>query len=294
MPSNQKILLSSIPTITFYDGEKTTHRRTFPVSQLTCKGPACSRFRPDVVQCYNQGGSGSEINWKCVADLPSNIKLGRVEVACEGWDHAADPYILKGSCGLTYTLKQLDSTKSSSTGPTGDLSITALIFWAIFLGVAFLILYPLLRSLIISLLPFMDRFLPNSSSGGGGPGGGGGGWGRGNPRFWGGGRPSDPPPPYSARDPPKPSAGEFWRPGFWTGLAAGSAATHLFQNRQTQPDYSENIWNPFTSSTVFSSPGMFRRSNPSCPRQGSSRDMDDSERLGPIRSSTGFGATRNR
>lgn len=42
-------------------------------------------------------GSGSEIQWKCEADLPSSLRLGKVQVSCEGWDHADDPHILKGA-----------------------------------------------------------------------------------------------------------------------------------------------------------------------------------------------------
>jgi len=30
--------------------------------------------------------------------------MGRVQVGCEGWESSDDPYILKGSCGLEYTL----------------------------------------------------------------------------------------------------------------------------------------------------------------------------------------------
>jgi hypothetical protein len=42
---------------------------------------------------------------QCEADLPSRLKLGRVQVSCEGYSHPDDPYILRGSCGLEYTLE---------------------------------------------------------------------------------------------------------------------------------------------------------------------------------------------
>ena len=32
-------------------------------------------------------------------------RFGNVEVICEGYDYPDDPYILKGSCGLEYTLE---------------------------------------------------------------------------------------------------------------------------------------------------------------------------------------------
>ncbi len=36
--------------------------------------------------------------------MDNDFRLGRVEVVCEGYDYPDDPYILKGSCGLEYTL----------------------------------------------------------------------------------------------------------------------------------------------------------------------------------------------
>jgi len=61
--------------------------------------------------------------------------------------------------------------------------------------------------------------------GGGGGAGGGGGWGTSN---------DPPPPPYPGTGGPKvypssgiPSGQQGWRPGFWTGAAAGAAASHL-------------------------------------------------------------------
>ena len=32
-------------------------------------------------------------------------RFGEIEVVCEGYDYAEDPYITKGSCGLEYTLE---------------------------------------------------------------------------------------------------------------------------------------------------------------------------------------------
>lgn len=301
--ASSKVLLSSIQTLTFFDGEKTSFRRTSPVDQLVCRGPGCKLFRPDVIQCYNKGGSGTDINWKCEADLPSKLKLGRVEVGCEGWSNSQDPYILKGSCALTYTLK-VDSSSSYDASPDGGLTNSAWFFWMIFIAVTVFILYPFLRSLLVRLLPSLDPVLPGSSGGGGGGGGGGGP----GPRFWGGGRPSDPPPPYTPRQPPPktaPDSSNPWRPGFWTGLAAGTAATHLFGNRERRNQAYEPGWaSSFGAgpSTGFGTGGWFGggggptlgRSHPTYRGQGSSRDMDESTNLGPIRSSTGFGGTRNR
>lgn len=79
---------------------------------------------------------------------------------------------------------------------------------------------------------------PFGGGGGGGPGGGGPGFGGGR----GGGGGGGPPPPYTkfnydptastSTTPLGQAAGQgqagTWAPGFWTGLAAGGAAYHLF------------------------------------------------------------------
>jgi hypothetical protein len=33
---------------------------------------------------------------KCETDLPESLRLGRVQVSCEGWSGPGDPYVLKG------------------------------------------------------------------------------------------------------------------------------------------------------------------------------------------------------
>ena len=36
--------------------------------------------------------------------MDNAFRFGNVEVVCEGYDYPDDPYILKGSCGLEYTI----------------------------------------------------------------------------------------------------------------------------------------------------------------------------------------------
>lgn len=61
---SQRVRLDSLSTLTFYNGEQTSFRRTSPVPQMTCKGKPCMVFQPDVVQCQNMGGHGTEVEWK--------------------------------------------------------------------------------------------------------------------------------------------------------------------------------------------------------------------------------------
>ena len=91
--------------LTLYKGKFSNGRRLDGVPQLTCHGSVCDSFQPEVVRCYNRGTDGLEIQWECRAEMPDNIRFGKVQVTCEGYDHAKDEFILNGSCGLEYTLK---------------------------------------------------------------------------------------------------------------------------------------------------------------------------------------------
>jgi hypothetical protein len=92
-----RVALASIPSLTFYKDTLTTGRRTRPIPQLVCEGAPCKLYMPDVVRCTNAGGRGSEVDWTCKAELPSSLKLGRVDVSCEGYSAPGDSYVLKGA-----------------------------------------------------------------------------------------------------------------------------------------------------------------------------------------------------
>jgi len=55
----------------------------------------------------------SDVQWKCEADMDGSYKLGQVEVQCEGYEYREDPYILAGSCGLTYSVDFTDEGRYS-------------------------------------------------------------------------------------------------------------------------------------------------------------------------------------
>jgi len=38
----------------------------------------------DVVQCVNSGFDGSDVQWKCMADMPETYRFGELDVYCEG------------------------------------------------------------------------------------------------------------------------------------------------------------------------------------------------------------------
>ncbi|KAI0303848.1 hypothetical protein B0F90DRAFT_1335682 [Multifurca ochricompacta] len=91
-----RVRLADIPALTLYKGESTLSRRGQPISQLICKGKICKLFTPDVIRCVNLGGEGTEVDWKCETDLPESLRLGRIQVSCEGWLGPGDSYVLKG------------------------------------------------------------------------------------------------------------------------------------------------------------------------------------------------------
>ena len=84
----------------------TNARRSSPVPQLKCVGgtAGCSRFVPKVVQCYNKGSDGFSIQWECKTEMNEDYRFGKINVNCEGYSSTTDTNVLKGSCGLEYSL----------------------------------------------------------------------------------------------------------------------------------------------------------------------------------------------
>jgi len=103
----EKARLQDIQVLTLRRGAMTTGRRSSPVPQLSCVGGSGGGRgeEPEVVQCYNRGWDGREVQWECKADMEGSVKFGKVEVVCEGFDYPEDDYILAGSCGLEYSLE---------------------------------------------------------------------------------------------------------------------------------------------------------------------------------------------
>lgn len=60
--------------------------------------------------------------WECKTDMDNAYRFGRIEVSCEGYSHPADAHILKGSCGLEYTLELTAEGRRSTQGSWGSNS----------------------------------------------------------------------------------------------------------------------------------------------------------------------------
>ena len=40
--------------------------------------------------------------WECKAEMDSKYRFGHLDVSCEGYDYPDDPYVLRGSCGVSF------------------------------------------------------------------------------------------------------------------------------------------------------------------------------------------------
>lgn len=109
-PAPDSVLLKDVQALTLHHDARTTGRRSSPVPQLTCVGGTgqSERARVQIVQCKNKGFDGHDYQWECVTQIPETLRLGKIEVSCEGYSYPDDPYILKGSCGLEYRLEYTD------------------------------------------------------------------------------------------------------------------------------------------------------------------------------------------
>ncbi|XP_070683836.1 store-operated calcium entry-associated regulatory factor [Pempheris klunzingeri] len=112
------VLLRDVQVLTLYKGRYTTSRRAGPVPQLQCVGGSagCQAFVPEVVQCQNKGWDGIDVQWECKTDMDNAYRFGGIEVSCEGYSHPADAYILRGSCGLEYTLELTEEGRKRTQG----------------------------------------------------------------------------------------------------------------------------------------------------------------------------------
>lgn len=294
-----RIKLADITALTLYQGEVTSSRRGQPIPQLVCKGKPCKLFTPDVVRCVNLGGEGTDVDWKCEADLPESLRLGRVQVSCEGWTGPGDSYVLKESCSLEYRLQEVPKAyrpASHSSESTGSLILEALtnyIFAALLIGVLGLILYKFLRpcfegrNSIWPPPPRPPRPGPSSNQG----------WfpqGHDDRR-----RP--PPPPYSKyptssdSSTGSPAQGDQDRFGFWSGAALGGLGTYLMtRQRAPEPQPRRYDWEEERYSARPDSGPVPRTSGSSPRQQPPGRSWESREgpsNLGPTRRSTGYGGS---
>ncbi|KAM4708955.1 store-operated calcium entry-associated regulatory factor isoform 1-T2 [Discoglossus pictus] len=293
----ERVLLRDIQAITLHADRYTNARRTSPVPQLKCIGGSagCNAVMPQVVQCHNRGWDGIDVQWECQVDMDNAYRFGKVEVNCEGFEYPEDPYVLRGSCGLEYTLelteqgrrKTQDGHSYSGFGSgffgsgqskgwnsnTSSSDASGIIVFIVILGLAYGV-YKLFLS-----GPSMDQQPQHPQPDQYG--------------FQSHTQTNAPPPPGFKSDFTGSQAGfggfagnsafggqANQGPGFWTGLGTGGVLGYLFGNRRSQPCQSPyyNTWGgPSFSGQMYGNPPPYR------PPESSG-----------ARTASGFGGTKRR
>nr|XP_037288936.1 store-operated calcium entry-associated regulatory factor-like [Rhipicephalus microplus] len=144
-----KVKLKDVQVLTLQQGQYTAGRRSHPVPQLNCRGGSAGcRNQPSVVQCYNRGTDGQDVQWECKAEMKRSQKFGLLRVTCEGYDSPRDEYVLVGSCGpslsvavssviifvvLCGRLALLDSAESP-TWPSLSVAVSSVIIFVVLCG----------------------------------------------------------------------------------------------------------------------------------------------------------------
>ncbi|XP_029457506.1 store-operated calcium entry-associated regulatory factor isoform X2 [Rhinatrema bivittatum] len=303
----EKVLLREIQAITLYRDHYTASRRTTAVPQLKCTGgtAGCSAFVPEVVQCHNRGWDGFDVQWECKADMDTSYRFGRVEVSCEGFDYPADPFVLRGSCGLEYTIelteqgqrKAKNSHDSSSFGSSFFQGHSSKVNSDISSDSSGLIIIVVLLVLAYGVYKIFLSDQQRQQSQQPSPGSTAYSHSDGHPHS----SYTSPPPPgfksdftgastgYEDFGSNNSSFGDFFTrprhnansgPGFWTGVGTGGVLGYLFGNRRSQP-YCPPSFNTWTN-PVYPSP-----------MQGYSNAARPSESSG-TRTASGFGGTKRR
>ncbi|XP_031692556.1 store-operated calcium entry-associated regulatory factor-like [Oncorhynchus kisutch] len=221
------VLLRDVQVLTLYKGKYSRGQNSSAVPQLQCAGgsASCGSFISEVVQCKNKGWDRVNAQWECKTDMDSAYKFGRIEVSCEGFSHPDDAYILKGSCGLEYSLELTEEGKRGHKGgstasrvpPTTTTSITiattdnksstgkdssGLVIFALLLFLAYG-MYKLFLSGPTNLV--QDWQFPDN-----------------------GYNPHGPPPPGFKPDFTGARAAGGTGNGFWTGIGTGGVLGYLF------------------------------------------------------------------
>ncbi|XP_009897005.1 store-operated calcium entry-associated regulatory factor isoform X1 [Dryobates pubescens] len=272
-----RLLLREVQALTLHRGQYTTSRRTPAVPQLQCTGgtAGCSHV-PEVVQCYNKGWDGYDVQWQCKADLERTYRFGQIEVSCEGYDYPDDPYILRGSCSLLFRLELTEEgeRKVKNSGSFGSSYYQSRKDSSDSVGGAIIIIVLLVLAFGVYKLFLSNEQPQQSFSDGDG--------------FT---RPSW----QSQQAPPPPgfkygftegnsfgthsSHGSSSGPGFWTGLGAGGLLGYLAGSHRAQPRSPYyGMWTDPTAAPPMNGP-------PNNSTQGSSSGT---------RTASGFGGTKRR
>lgn len=112
-----RVKFTDIKALTFRAGKMSTSRRVAPVPQMKCISGPCQQYPIRTIQCRNVGDDGFEVNWECkAANLDADVAFETGDVVCEGYDRSGDAYVLRGSCGVEYSLRVTGNSRNSGYG----------------------------------------------------------------------------------------------------------------------------------------------------------------------------------
>ncbi|XP_041042590.1 store-operated calcium entry-associated regulatory factor isoform X1 [Carcharodon carcharias] len=251
---SERVLLREIQALTLHSGRYTTGRRTSPVRQLQCVGgtAGCNAFLPKVVQCYNKGWDGYDVQWECKTDMDKAYRFGAITVSCEGYNYPEDPYILRGSCGLEYVIELTEEglrRKKPNSGFAHVSDENSTFSHDSFSFMMILVLFALAYLVYMVCLRSQHNRNEFPQDNGQNPG-----------DYCNGAGPSAQPPPpgfkpaYRGCTTDETFCGEAHPrstgsgPGFWTGMGAGGLLGYLLGSRRSRPNTSSYPYYPDYSS----------------------------------------------
>ena len=104
--NHDRVHLAETQSLLFQRGQMTTARRNYPIEQMSCKGGHC-QYGPNSVMCKNMGSTDQDVVWECTGHgLTPGYVLADATVSCEGYENPHDPYVLRGSCGVIYSINK--------------------------------------------------------------------------------------------------------------------------------------------------------------------------------------------
>jgi hypothetical protein len=122
--------LAATPMLTFTAKTMTTGANESPIRQMRCVGGNACLYESQIstIQCINEGlDVNNNVEWKCSAHLPSEMKIESPKVSCEGCQSPNDPIKLDGSCGLSYSLAILPSSTNEYYIVAGIIGVVVVV-----------------------------------------------------------------------------------------------------------------------------------------------------------------------
>jgi hypothetical protein len=155
-----RVLFSAITILTLRPSELTTNRRVPPVPQAVCAYPhdVCNTLSANisVVRCHKDASTIDPecIQWFCTAPEldPQLVGIASVSIDCEGYGVDGDAWVLRGSCGVRFSLIPTKDGREKLGLPSSEhknSEAVQVIIWVLLVLVGVLLLLVLLRGMYL-------------------------------------------------------------------------------------------------------------------------------------------------